>query len=260
MKHKIIIGILIYLSLSNIAWSQTDSAGTIQQLIDASSSIIDTVDLGHYAVQGLNYYATVGGIAPTDTIDQALITQLQMTNYNDALSAVQNAVYYNTQALLQDAHENEMTQLSDAVDDFVAATTSMITVVNIFEMASEADTVQEQQQMQDYIQDNNVMLTQTQVDNYNTSLEDVSNHAINAAAYLAASQNEALTSSNDSVAASYNINVSTMTVSYNAIQDGITFYNDGQAFHAMYGFLGSAMKTIDDIYNTGMSIYEGNSL
>ena len=254
MKKLLIL--ILGLFLIDSAQSQTD---TVQDLIDASSSIIDTVDLGHYAVQGLNYYAGVGGIAPTDTIDQALITQLQMTNYNDALSAVQNAVYYNTQALLQDAHETEMVQLESAVDDFVAATTSLITVVNVFEQASNADTVQEQQQLQDYIQDNNVGLTQTQVDNYNNSLESVQTHAINAAAFLAASNNEALTSSNDDVAEAYNVNLSSMTVAYNAVQDGITFYNNGQAFHSMYGFLSGAMKSLEDIYFTGESIYTGNS-
>lgn len=255
MKKLLIL--ILGLFLIDSAQSQTD---TVQDLIDASSSIIDTVDLGHYAVQGLNYYAGVGGIAPTDTIDQALITQLQMTNYNNALSAVQNAVYYNTQALLQDAHETEMVQLESAVDDFVAATTSLITVVNVFEQASNADTVQEQQQLQDYIQDNNVGLTQTQVDNYNNSLESVQTHAINAAAFLAASNNEALTSSNDDVAEAYNVNLSNMTVAYNAVQDGITFYNNGQAFHSMYGFLSGAMKSLEDIYFTGESIYTGNSL
>ena len=182
-----------------------------------------------------------------------------MTNYNDALSAVQNAVYYNTQALLQDAHETEMVQLESAVDDFVAATTSLITVVNVFEQASNADTVQEQQQLQDYIQDNNVGLTQTQVDNYNTSLESVQTHAINAAAFLAAANNEALTSSNDDVAEAYNVNLSSMTVAYNAVQDSITFYNSGQAFHSMYGFLSNSMKSLEDVYFTGESIYTGNS-
>jgi len=254
MKKLLIL--ILGLFLIDSAQSQTD---TVQDLIDASSSIIDTVDLGHYAVQGLNYYAGVGGIAPTDTIDQALITQLQMTNYNNALSAVQNAVYYNTQALLQDAHETEMVQLESAVDDFVAATTSLITVVNVFEQASNADTVQEQQQLQDYIQDNNVGLTQTQVDNYNTSLESVQTHAINAAAFLAAANNEALTSSNDDVAEAYNVNLSNMTVAYNAVQDGITFYNNGQAFHSMYGFLSNSMKSLEDVYFTGESIYTGNS-
>lgn len=240
--------------------SQTDSAGTIQQLIDASASIIDTVDQGHYAVQGLSYYAGIGGIAPVDTIDQAILTQEQMTAYNTALASVTNAVFYNTQMLLQDAHEAEMVQLETAVDDFVAATTSMITVVNIFEMASSANTVTEQQQVQDYIQDNNVQLTQTQVDNYNQSLESVQTHAINAAAFLAASNNESLTSANDQVSQDYNYNVSQMNVAYNAVQDSITFYYNDQAFHGMYGFLTNSMKTLEDIYITGESIYQGNSL
>ena len=62
-------------------------------------------------MQGLSYYAGVGGIAPTNTIDQAILTQEQMDSYNSALAAVTSAVYYNTQTLLQDAHETEMVQL-----------------------------------------------------------------------------------------------------------------------------------------------------
>jgi len=255
MKKLIIL--ILGLFLIDTAQSQTD---TVQDLINASASIISTVDQGHYAVQGLSYYAGVGGIAPTNTIDQAILTQEQMNSYNAALAAVTSAVYYNTQTLLQDAHETEMVQLESAVDDFVAATTSMITVVNVFEMASEADTVQEQQQMQDYITDNNVQLTQTQVDNYNTSLDSVQTHAINAAAFLAAANNESLTSANDQVAEGYNYNISQMNVAYNAVQDSITFYYNDQAFHAMYGFLTNSMKSLEDIYFTGQSIYEGNQL
>jgi len=68
-----------------------------------------------------------------------------------------------------------------------------------------------------------------------------------------------LTSSNDDVAEAYNVNLSSMTVAYNAVQDGITFYNNGQAFHSMYGFLSNSMKSLEDVYFTGESIYTGNS-
>lgn len=256
MAKKLII-LILGLFLIDTVQSQTD---TVQDLIDASESIITSVTQGHYAVQGLYYYGGVGGIAPDGTTDSALLTEEQMTTYNLALASVTSTVFYNTQMLLEDAYETEMTQLESAVDDFVAATTSMITVVNIFEMASDADTVQEQQALQDYIGDNNVELTQTQVDNYNTSLESVESHAINAAAFLAAANDGSIASYNDSYAEEYNVNVSNLTVVYNAVQGSLHFYDGNEQFTGFYGFLDGYFKTIEDIYGTGQSIYEGNSL
>ena len=65
----------------------------IDDLVNTSASIRSTFDYGIRAIGGMTAYAATGGIAPTGTVDNGIISYGQADAYNAAVVAVQNATY-----------------------------------------------------------------------------------------------------------------------------------------------------------------------
>lgn len=220
---------------------------------------MDQVRLSRTLATGASYYAGVGGIAPDGSVTAAQLSAQMVSAYNTALADVQNATYYNTSMLLEDQADIALANMSTAVDALVAATTTFATVGAVAEMAAEADTVQEQMDLQEVVSVSDMTITDADVEEYNTALADVETYAQEAAGFLSASNNVQITSSTDNWANQNNISVASYSsVTYDATTDLLImeFYNQGNEAWGGVGFEGylqSDFKTADDIYNTGIA-------
>jgi len=135
------------------------------------------------------------GIAEYGIQSDAQISSQEVAAYNSALQEISNFAAYTAQEFLTDQGEIELGLMDDAIDDFAEATVALVSVVEIADMAVEAqqtDDVQKQEDLQDYVSANEQLLSvdQDTVDSYNDSLDDVATHAANATAYLAVASDE----------------------------------------------------------------------
>ena len=163
----------------------------IDNLVNTSQSIRDTFKYGIKAVGGLQAYAPLGGIASTGTVDQGKISYDQSKAYNDALVAVQNATYTydpGAQEYLDNQAQTAMNEVNAAVDTYVQAAQAVIEVATVNEMAQDAQEGGDERgamALQEYIEANDVVLSDAEVDFYNESLDSVESAAQTAAAYFA---------------------------------------------------------------------------
>jgi len=183
MKKKALLACLIV--------SAPVNAQEIDELVNASQSIRDSFKYGIQAVGGMITYAPNGGIAPTGMVDAGYITEMQMQAYNDAMTAVQNTnysydagaqEYFDTQA------QQAMSAVDQAVSDYVAAAEVLVEVATINEMAQDAQASGDERDalaIQEYADNNDVLLDDTERLAYNDSLGAVEETAQQAAAYYA---------------------------------------------------------------------------
>jgi hypothetical protein len=149
--------------------------------------------------------------------------------------------------------------MSVAIDALVDATATFATVSVVAEMAAEADTVQEQMDLQEMVSYSDMSVTGADVEEYNTALADVEAYAQEAAGFLAASNNTHITSSTDKWAEGNNISVAEYgSVTYDATSDLLIlqFYGQNNETYGGVGFEGyltGEFKTADDIYNAGIA-------
>jgi hypothetical protein len=254
MKYLVPVTLSACLTASAAAADQT-----ITDLAAAANAVMDQVRLSRTLATGASYYAGVGGIAPDGSVTAAQLSAQMVSAYNTALADVQNATYYNTAMLLEDKAAESLSNMSIAVDALVAATTTFATVGAVAEMAAEADTVQEQMNLQEVVSVSDMTITDADVEEYNTALADVETYAQEAAGFLAASNNTHITSSTDKWAEGNNISVAAYgSITYDATSDLLIlqFYGQNNETYGGVGFEGylqSDFKTADDIYNTGIA-------
>ena len=255
----------LYLSssvaLADVQQTTSTGSATVDDLVNAAAAIMSQIDKSRTLTQGISYYASVGGIAPDGTMSEAEISQAKLDAYNNAIASVQADVYYNTQMLLEDEHDNSMADLSVAIDNLVDATTVFATVAAVGEMAAEADTTQEQLDLQEVLAGTDMSLSQDDVDAYNNALAGVEQYAQEAAGFLAASKNTDITGSTDNYLAQNNTNAYNATqVTYDATGD-ILFMEFAAASNFVgiefTGYLFNDFKTVEDIYNTGIAYTGG---
>ena len=197
--------------LASLIVSAPAYSNEIDSLVNASQSIRDSFKYGIQAVGGMQAYASQGKIAPTGTVQGGKISYDQSDAYNQALAAVQNAVYtYNPGA--QEYFDNQanqaMNEVNTAVDTFVEASQAVIEVVVVNQMAEDAQNAGDERgamALQEYIEANDVVLADAEVDFYNESLENVESSAQVAAAYFAVANDEELVAAADDMA--YEVNV-----------------------------------------------------
>ena len=253
---KVALTLAVSLSVSGQALGDE-----ISDLINASNSLITTMDAGQYAVSGLAYYAGIGGIAESNTIDSGIISQAQMDAYNTALADVQSATYYSSQIFFEEQAEVALEQMSLAIDEFVDATSAMSQVISVFNMASEATTTETQLALQSYVTDNSLSITQGQVLEYNESLESVQTYSQMAAAFIQASQDTSINDIVDTHTQDWNQSLVSATASYSQINDTLNIsFVDQQNGISFIGFFQNDMKSALDIMGAGQSIYEGQTL
>jgi len=197
--------------LASLIVSAPAYSNEIDNLVNASQSIRDSFKYGIQAVGGMHSYASQGKIAPTGTVQNGKISYDQSNAYNQALAAVQNAVYtYNpgAQEYFDNQADQAMNEVNTAVDTFVEASQAVIEVVVVNQMAEDAQNAGDERgamALQEYIEANDVVLADAEVDFYNESLENVESAAQVAAAYFAVANDEDLVASADDMA--YDIRV-----------------------------------------------------
>ena len=197
--------------LASLIVSAPAHSNEIDTLVNASQSIRDSFKYGIQAVGGMQSYSSQGKIAPTDTTDSGKISYDQSDAYNQALAAVQNTTYtYNpgAQEYFDQQADNAMSEVNIAVDTFVEASQAVIEVVVVNQMAEDAQNAGDERgamALQEYIEANDVVLADAEVDFYNESLENVESAAQVAAAYFAVANDEELVASANDMA--YDIRV-----------------------------------------------------
>jgi hypothetical protein len=197
--------------LASLIVSAPAYSNEIDNLVNASQSIRDSFKYGIQAVGGMQSFAPQGKIAPTGATEGGKISYDQSDAYNQALAAVQNAVYtYNpgAQEYFDNQADQAMNEVNTAVDTFVEASQAVIEVVVVNQMAEDAQNAGDERgamALQEYIEANDVVLADAEVDFYNESLENVESAAQVAAAYFAVANDEDLVAAADDMA--YDIRV-----------------------------------------------------
>ena len=99
--------------------------------------------------------------------------------------------YGDVQSVLNEQANTELELMDEAIGVFTEAVVEMVQVVEVAEMAEEAATPDEQAQVQEFVANNQEVLTITQdeVDTYNQSIDDIETHANNASAFIAVAAN-----------------------------------------------------------------------
>lgn len=241
--------------------SAAQAETTIDNLVEASKTIAVKLEQGRYAAFGAEHYASVGGIIDYNlvTTDDYLITEADVNAYNDALTGVQDALYYTTKMALEEKAAEAMVNVSYAIDNFVVASHQLAVVEEVAdraETAQETGSVEGQLAVQEYVEQNDVSISQEVVVEYNQSLEDIAVNARDAGAFLAASKNEQLTSLSDEHAQDYGNSMAEASISYSATSDALSIQwatNVGSiSFH---NFLMADYVTASEVLGQGEAIY-----
>jgi hypothetical protein len=212
------------LAAAFLSVSAAHSETTIDNLVEASRTIAVKLEHGRYAAFGAEHDASVGGIIDYSAVipEEYIITDADVTAYNDALAGVQNALYYTTKMALEEKYEDSMVKVSEAVDNFIVASHQLAVVEEVAdkaEVAQETSNVEDQIAVQEYVEQNDVSISQETVVEYNQSLEDIAVNAREAGAFLAASKSESLTSISDQHAQDYGQSMAEANISYSATND-----------------------------------------
>ena len=166
----------------------------LDNLINASSAIVGQIDRGiKLAGAGYAYANTGGSLSNGQLAGNAHISTEQLNAYNAALNnMVTFQAYGDVQTLLETQRLTELTFMMTAVEEFTDVVVEMIAVVEVAEIAADAETPDDKAEVQAYIVENETALsiTSDQVDTYNQSLDDIEEHGNKASAYLGVAANK----------------------------------------------------------------------
>jgi hypothetical protein len=251
MKKAVLMS--LYLSCSGVQSSELDT------LIETSSAIVDQINKGIMFVGGAHHASQTGmGISSGQLSGNYYISDEQVTAYNSALSGMVNYLPYGSaEDYLNEQAQSELDAMEDAIGDFTAVVVGMLEVQEVAERAETAETPDDQAEVQDYIAQNDMSVSQEDADTYNQSLDDIEEHANAAGAFLAVAGNPDAVSYLDQGAIDNNTRVEDNVLSYSASNQAVelawassetvsSIYLNGQGD---YGLDIYASET--DILNTG---------
>ncbi len=169
-------------------------ADAIDNLVNDSQSVLNSLDYGIRAVGGAITVVPDGQIIPTGMMTDGQISEAQVNAYNEALSIVAGSTFYSAEMFLNDQADIAIENMNDAVEVFVDTATEISTIMELSEMAEEAqsDGSPEQKQLvTEFAELNETSLTLSQetVTEYNESLDDIESYAQQAAAYTGLANN-----------------------------------------------------------------------
>jgi len=243
----------LYLSCSGVQSSELDT------LIETSSAIVDQINKGIMFVGGAHHASQTGmGISSGQLSGNYYISDEQVTAYNSALSGMVHYLPYGSaEDYLNEQAQSELDAMEDAIGDFTAVVVDMLEVQEVAERAETAETPDDQAEVQDYIAQNDMSVSQEDADTYNQSLDDIETHANAAGAFLAVAGNPEAVAFLDQGAMDNNTRVEDNVLSYSASNQAVelawassetvsSIYLNGQGD---YGLDIYASET--DILNTG---------
>jgi hypothetical protein len=180
--------------LSLLVLSSVAQSSELDNLINASSAMVDQIDKGIKLVGAATEYSYQGsGLSDGTLSSTAHISSEQLQAYNDALSGMSTyQPFGDIKKVLENKAVTELGLMDEAIDTFTEVVVDMIAVQEVAEMAESASSPQEEADLQSFVAENQEVLTITQeeVDTYNTSMDDIETHANNASAYTAVANNE----------------------------------------------------------------------
>jgi hypothetical protein len=175
----------LFLICSGVQSSELDT------LIATSSAIVDQINSGIMFVGGsINAAQTGMGISSGQLSGNYYISNEQVANYNAALTGMVNYMPYGSaEDYANQQAQNEIEQMEAAIEDFTTVVVDMLSVQEVAERAEAAETPDDQAEVQDYVAQNDMSVSQDDADTYNQSLDDIENHANAAGAFLAVAGN-----------------------------------------------------------------------
>ena len=175
----------LFLICSGVQSSELDT------LIATSSAIVDQINSGIMFVGGsINAAQTGMGISSGQLSGNYYISNEQVANYNAALTGMVNYMPYGSaEDYANQQAQNEIEQMEAAIEDFTTVVVDMLSVQEVAERAEAAETPDDQAEVQDYVAQNDMSVSQEDADQYNSSLDDIENHANAAGAFLAVAGN-----------------------------------------------------------------------
>ena len=175
----------LFLICSGVQSSELDT------LIATSSAIVDQINSGIMFVGGsINAAQTGMGISSGQLSGNYYISDEQVANYNAALTGMVNYMPYGSaEDYANQQAQNEIEQMEAAIENFTTVVVDMLSVQEVAERAEAAETPDDQAEVQDYVAQNDMSVSQEDADQYNSSLDDIENHANAAGAFLAVAGN-----------------------------------------------------------------------
>lgn len=238
---------------------------TGQEKIDALIASIDDIQNrirdGQTLTTGAVGYAAIGGVVTDDAMQDGIITSEELNAYLEAKDMVLQhdyAVAQTAEQLFMQEHAAAMNSLSNAVDNLTAATSVIMTAVEVASIAAEADTKPEQVELQGMLETDAYSLDASETNEYNEAVMAVENFAQQAGAFMAAANNDDLTATVDNYAAQGNYMVGSYTaISYTQSIDEFVITWDESGFGTGFqGYLTPEMKSAEELYAAGEYINE----
>ena len=212
---KKILKTLFLLAISSAAQSSE-----LDNLIQTSSDIVNQIDKGIKLVGAAQGYSYTGdGLSSGNLSSTAHISTEQLEAYNNALLGMTTyQPYGDLKSVLEDKAAGELQLMDSAIDTFTEATVQMVQVIEVSEMAEAAATPQQEAEVQEYVVNNQELLSISQetVTSYNDSLDDIETHANNASAYLAVANSDAAVGFFEQSIESANTTAEETTIFYDA--------------------------------------------
>ena len=214
MKNK--LKILPLLALCSAAQSSE-----LDNLLNTSTDIVNQINTGVLLVGAATEYAYTGsGLSDGTLSSTAHISTEQLDAYNNALSsfAINYQPYGDVQTVLENHANTELKMMDEAIGVFTEVVVDMITVQEVATQVVEAESPQEEADVQEFVAQNQEMLTISAdtVDTYNQSVDDIETHANNASAFLAVAGNKEAVAFLEQGAENNNTTAEQATVSYSA--------------------------------------------
>ena len=120
---------------------------TVDNLYNAADAIRQKLELSSHAWT-VDMYAHQGNIVETGISNEAMISETMVVQYNNAIQTVLNTSYLTAKDVFEEKHNEAIDNMHMAIDDLMGATTKLSTVSVVAELAVNADTTQEQMQVQ----------------------------------------------------------------------------------------------------------------
>jgi len=231
--------------LSLLVLSSVAQSSELDNLINTSNAIVDQIDRGIKLVGAAQEFAYTGsGLSDGTLSSTAHISSEQLQAYNDALASMSNyQAYGDLQTVLEEKAYTELDMMDEAIGVFTEVVVDMIAVQEVAEVAESAASPQEEAEVQNFVAENQEVLTITQeeVDTYNQSIDDIETHANTASAFLAVASNkeavqfleQGIENANTTAEQTnifYDANAQWVAMGYNTTRNLTAVYLNGQNF------------------------------
>jgi hypothetical protein len=238
MKNKMKVLLSLFLTSSVVQSSELDD------LIATSSAIVDQINKGIMFVGGAHQAAQTGmGISSGQLSGNYYISDEQVSAYNSSLTGMVNYMPYGSaEDYLNEQAQSELDAMEDAIEDFTTVVVAMLSVQEVAERAEAALTPDDQAEVQDYVAQNDMSVSQDDADTYNQSLDDIENHANAAGAFLAVAGNPEAVSF---------LNQGAMDNNTRIEANALTYSSSNQAVELAW----ASSNTVSSVYLNGQGSY-----